>query len=1071
MSRSQKIQEKRKKHKRAATLLAAGADNNNNEVAVDQVPNVQEEVASVVEMQPSVPSEPFVACLSFAGRKEGWYFTKGRLGLGYYQDTPENRAQNLSTGINLGGGRGAEDQGDSSDDEYDEETNPFMLSSGGDEQQMHANMKLKMTGETVERVLRNDSLMQTGEFVDLIMMYHESLESALILHDPQDRLPLAIHSIESLEALLPKNDLGLIPFISAMGHSYLLLDDLEEALHCTLRCVVMLVRLEGQCHPDLIKPFVILLYSLSNWFVLQAMEAEDYLSFGTSENFIDVQAVVETTDLSIAALEADDVRAVFAIIDAGESLFELEAFEDSGKVAFSCFSCSWHMYTAQSHCVGIEGGWSGLSGASNALTSALQHASQATTVDQFSAIARAYQALARMAQASGQVKVELENNTSTDLQNPRPIYSESLINQFCEDCAQSEQLGLGDTGVEMSGFHARVQRYMRAWGMQMALTVSPPPTRSAEYEPSSLHKQSWRPPFFTATASSSFSPTNTFSPTTKEIMAQRPSLPSDEFAITRYFFLYGGYEADHTKRNATMTDLTLDLETAQLELKGCKESSAKKNCKLTILMIEGRLSLLRREFRTAYSSFTEAILMIVHSFSENNDKTGSSDKPGGSDKHGRKSSTSEKPPAAATEEQMSLLSIDRETESFLYEIYGGFLFMCRHYRQSHVALTRAIQKNPHNITARLKRAAFAIELHGLYPVSNALQDVKISMEIAEIATTAKIATAAFREAADGGGNGATAKNDAAESFLSLMMMGLTSVRPRIHMIAGMLHFFNENPLDAVEHFQMSCELSVGQPVHRSCCALFGLMQAQIGQGQEGLKYLTNALYIPPNSVAHSKALDNISFILLDVIEICLPALTYFPFLREQVDIVFDFLSGNDMKKLTIENPSALVLRGLCCESADQSIACFQSALKVDPQNAKAHAALFKRLTASAPEDATHHFHCALQNCSRLPSSSLADMLSFAKLIQHTNKEEYAHDQNLFNFNINKIHAAKEKAPAAADVHLQRASSLEVLLPPPLIPSLPLCAFLILQVKEKEKERGEGGGGGGGGGSLIDGGRE
>ena len=37
-------------------------------------------------------------CLSFAGRKEGWYFTKGWLGIGYYQEPPENRAQNLCTG-------------------------------------------------------------------------------------------------------------------------------------------------------------------------------------------------------------------------------------------------------------------------------------------------------------------------------------------------------------------------------------------------------------------------------------------------------------------------------------------------------------------------------------------------------------------------------------------------------------------------------------------------------------------------------------------------------------------------------------------------------------------------------------------------------------------------------------------------------------------------------------------------------------------------------------------------------------------------------------------------------------
>jgi hypothetical protein len=151
--------------------------------------------------------------------------------------------------------------------------------------------------------------------------------------------------------------------------------------------------------------------------------------------------------------------------------------------------------------------------------------------------------------------------------------------------------------------------------------------------------------------------------------------------------------------------------------------------------------------------------------------------------------------------------------------------------------------------------------------------------------------------------------------------------------------------------------------------------------------------------------------------------------RFQVDIVFHFLSGNDMKKLTVENPSALVLRGLCCESDDQSIACFQSALKVDPHNAKAHAALFKRLAASAPEDATHHFHCALQHCSRLPSTSLADMLSFAKLIEHTNPRVYAGNKNHFDFNLNKIHPHKDKG-GDADGRVQRHSTSEGL---PLAP--------------------------------------
>jgi hypothetical protein len=342
-------------------------------------------------------------------------------------------------------------------------------------------------------------------------------------------------------------------------------------------------------------------------------------------------------------------------------------------------------------------------------------------------------------------------------------------------------------------------------------------------------------------------------------------LPTDEFAITRYFFLYGGYEADHTKRNATMTDLTLDLETAQAELKGLKDAMTKKNVKLTILMMEGRLSLLKRDYQASYSSFTEAILLIVNSFKDDSEKE---QRKNGNEKHG------------LSDDPQSMLTMDQETESFLYEIYGGFLFMCRHYRQSHVALTRAIQKNPHNITAHLKRAAFAIELHGLYPVSNALQDVKIGLELVDISMTAEMGMNVTQVQAGGKNKNVTT----AEPFGSTMMMGLASVRPRIHMIAGLLHFFNENPLDAVEHFQMSCELSVGQPVHRSCCALFGLMQAQIGQGQEGLKYLTDALYIPPHSVAHSKALDNISFILLDVIEICLPALTYFPFLREQVGV-------------------------------------------------------------------------------------------------------------------------------------------------------------------------------------------
>jgi hypothetical protein len=468
MSRSEKIQEKRKKHQRASTLLAESAAASAPPEQPVGLP-VPEQVAAA-QAQIEELQEPFVSATVFSGRKEGWYFTTGVWGLGYYQDVPEMRVQNATVGIVFENDMDSEDM----DSDYDEEADPFMPSTGGDEQQMHANMKLKMAGETVERVMRNNSLMQTEEFVELIVMYHESLEHSLVLHDPSDRLPLAIHTIESLEQLLPEHDLGLIPFVSALGHSYLLLDDLEEALRCTLRCVVMLVRVEGQCAAEMLKPFVILLYSLSNWLILQAMEAEDYLSVGTSENFMDVQAVVETSDLSITALEADDVRAIFAIIDSGESLQDLGGFDDSGKVAFSCFSCSWHMYVVQSRCIGIEGGWSGLSGPTSALTSAWKHACQATKTDHFSAIARAYRALARMAQATAASKRHERNeiaSSHTDLQQPRPpIYSEHLINQFCEDCAMSEELGLGDTGVEMSGFHARVQRYMRAWGMQMALT-------------------------------------------------------------------------------------------------------------------------------------------------------------------------------------------------------------------------------------------------------------------------------------------------------------------------------------------------------------------------------------------------------------------------------------------------------------------------------------------------------------------------------------------------------------------------------------------------------------------------
>jgi hypothetical protein len=473
MSRSEKIQEKRKKHQRASTLLAESAAASGPEQPVDLPVPEQVAAAAAAAAQAQIeqpPQEPlFVPAAVFSCRKEGWYFTTGVWGLGYYQDVPEMRVQNATVGIVFENDMDSEDM----ESDYDEEADPFVLSTGGDEQQMHANMKLKMAGETVERVMRNNSLLQTEEFVELIVMYHESLEHSLVLHDPSDRLPLAIHTIESLEQLLPEHDLGLIPFVSALGHSYLLLDDLEEALRCTLRCVVMLVRVEGQCPAAMLKPFVILLYSLSNWFVLQAMEAEDYLSVGTSENFTDVQAVVETSDLSITALESDDVRAIFATIDSGESLQDLDGFDDSGKVAFSCFSCSWHMYIVQSRCIGIEGGWSGLSGPTSALTSAWKHACQATKTDNFSAIARAYRALARMAQATTSKRHELDEKASshTDLQQPRPsIYSEHLINQFCEDCAKSEELGLGDTGVEMSGFHARVQRYMRAWGMQMALT-------------------------------------------------------------------------------------------------------------------------------------------------------------------------------------------------------------------------------------------------------------------------------------------------------------------------------------------------------------------------------------------------------------------------------------------------------------------------------------------------------------------------------------------------------------------------------------------------------------------------